>query len=57
MNGWNIDKFIISIKKNPTVDEYAKNRLKFKGYIDGETGEITNFFSTLNCMEVNDDNN
>ncbi|WP_242951806.1 MULTISPECIES: CdiA family toxin C-terminal domain-containing protein [Clostridium] len=57
LNGWNIDKFIISIKKNPTVDEYAKNRLKFKGYIDGETGEITNFFSTLNCMEVNDDNN
>ena len=29
------------------VEGYAKNGLKFKGYIDGETGEITNFFPTL----------
>lgn len=29
------------------IERYAKNGLKFKGYIDGETGEITNFFLTL----------
>jgi hypothetical protein len=29
------------------IDGYAKNGLKFKRYIDGETGEITNFFPTL----------
>ena len=30
------------------IEGYANNGLKFKGYIDGETGEITNFFPTLN---------
>lgn len=29
------------------IDGYAKNGLKFKGYIDEETKEITNFFPTL----------
>ncbi|WP_273796123.1 T7SS effector LXG polymorphic toxin [Bacillus sp. AGSP2] len=30
------------------VTGYAKNGLKFEGYIDEATGEITNFFPTLN---------
>ena len=30
------------------IEGYAKNGLKFKGYIDQVTGEITNFFPTLN---------
>lgn len=29
------------------IDGYAQNGLKFKGYIDEETKEITNFFPTL----------
>ncbi|MGF9601139.1 EndoU domain-containing protein [Bacillus subtilis] len=30
------------------VTGYAKNGLKFEGYIDEATGEITNFSPTLN---------
>ncbi|WP_368650699.1 T7SS effector LXG polymorphic toxin [Bacillus inaquosorum] len=30
------------------ITGYAKNGLKFEGYIDEATGEITNFFPTLN---------
>ena len=29
------------------IEGYAQNGLKFKGYINEETEEITNFFPTL----------
>lgn len=44
---WGKEAMQNGTKNGRIIDGYAENGLKFRGYIDEATGEITNFFPVL----------